>query len=89
MTDKKSPVEVFTAMAERIARNDPKEFQGAYIIIAPDGKIISHLFVDLEGDENSFWGFVASAVQIASTEAQVRAEDKIRMMGMGMPQRSR
>ncbi|TXH12414.1 MAG: hypothetical protein E6R03_12950 [Hyphomicrobiaceae bacterium] len=88
MTDKSSPADNFIAMAERIRRNDPKEFQGAFLIVSPDGTVQSHAFFDPEGDEMAFWSFVSSVVQVASTEAQTKMEDKIRMMGMGgMPRR--
>lgn len=81
MTDKPAPSDSFRAMADRIDRNDPKEFAGAYLLIAPDGTVLSHLFVNPGGDASSFWGFVLSAVQIAGAESVQKEEDKVRLLG--------
>lgn len=84
MTDKKPPAQIFTEMASRIERNDPAEFAGAYVIISPKGEIISHAFINPNGDEASFWGFISGAVQTAGTNAVQREESQL---GMGQRRR--
>ena len=74
MTDKPSPQDHFTAMAERISRNVPTEFAGAFCIVAPDGSVLSHAFFDPAGDVASFWGFINSSVQVAATQAIQKEE---------------
>lgn len=74
MTDKKAPDQTFTEMAERILRNPPEEFAGAYVIISPKGTVLSHAFINPTGDESSFWGFINASVQTAGTEAVEREE---------------
>lgn len=71
------PAEEFKAMASRIERNDPKEFAGAFMIVSPDGTVLSHAFFNPVGDAPSFWGFVSAAVQTASTEAIQKAEGQL------------
>lgn len=81
MTDKPKPEDAFTEMAARISRNDPKEFAGAFMIVSPDGTVLSHSFFNPVGDAPSFWGFVSAAVQTASTEAIQKAEGQMGMTG--------
>lgn len=68
------PASHFTAMAERISRNDPKEFAGGYVIVSPQGTVISQAFINPVGDEAAFWGFIGAAVQTAGVEAVQRLE---------------
>ena len=84
MSEKPKPEDHFTQMAARLARN-PDEFAGAYVIVAPDGSVISTAIINPEGDEASFWGFVSSAVQIAGTEAQTKLEGQFGMQGRQRP----
>ena len=74
MTDKPKPEDHFTAMAARLVRNDPAEFAGAFLIIAPDGTVLSHAFFNPVGDVPAFWGFVSATVQTAGAEAIQKAE---------------
>jgi hypothetical protein len=68
------PSDHFSAMAERIKRNDPKEFAGGYVILSPSGTVVSQMFVNPVGDEAAFWGFIAAAVQTAGAEAVQKLE---------------
>lgn len=68
------PASHFTAMAERISRNDPKEFAGGYVIVSPSGQVVSQAFINPVGDEAAFWGFIAAAVQTAGAEAVQKLE---------------
>lgn len=73
-----SPAQAFTDMANRLDKN-PGEFAGGYVIISPAGKVISQAFINPEGDESAFWGFVAAQVQVAQTEALQKEEAKMGM----------
>lgn len=85
MTDRKSPADLFREMAQRLERNEPGEFQGAYLIIPPSGKPVSQAFVDPSGDEVAFWGFVQAQVVTAGTEAIGDAERKLGLgIGIGL-----
>jgi hypothetical protein len=64
----------FTDMAERLKRNIPEEFQGAYVIVTPDNQVIQGAFFAPKGDPNQFWGYVSGHVQVAATESQLKAE---------------
>lgn len=77
MTDKKSPADHFTAMAERILRNKAEEFQGCYVIVDPSGKVISQAFFGPEGDRSQFWGFVSGVVQVSTVEASQEEERRL------------
>lgn len=79
----KNPAATFRAMAERIDKN-PDEFQGCYLIISPNGDILSQAFFDPKGDNVQFWGFLAGAVQIAAVEAQQAEEAKMGLLRPGM-----
>lgn len=81
MTDKPKPEDAFTNMAARISRNDPGEFAGAYVIVAPDGSVTSQSFFNPVGDTNAFWGFVSATVETASTEAMQKSEAGFGGMG--------
>lgn len=91
MTDipkpKLTPAQIFRALADRIERNDPTEFAGAYLIISPSGSVLSHTFIDPKGDESQFWGHINGAVTIAGAEAVQKEEEAIRMFGQRMPRR--
>jgi len=62
---KKGPAEFFRDMADRIERNTPEEFQGAFLILAPDGTVISASLFDPKPDEGAFWALIGSAVETA------------------------
>lgn len=79
------PAEVFRAMAARIEKN-PEEFAGAYVIMAPDGRVISHSFFDPMGDPVAFWAFASAQVQVAQVEAQ-QADEANNGYGLGMIRR--
>ena len=58
-------------MAERIVRNEPKEFGGAALIVPPGGgEAIAILLIDPKQDAASFWGAVQAKVAIAVAEMQ-------------------
>lgn len=82
MRKTKEPSEVFSEMAARINRNDPKEFGGAFVIVAPDGSVLDHASISTEPDLASFWSHVSSIVQIATAEV-MNQQTQIEMLNRG------
>lgn len=80
-----SPDTVFTEMAERIKRNSPSEFAGAYVIVSPSGDIIiSSAMFDPAPNPVAFWGAVKTRVEIAASEfldAEARKEQNRQIFG--------
>lgn len=65
----------FDEMSARIARNDPLDFAGAFVIVTPDGKAKSTLLLDNSQSAAAFWGILKSTAEIALQEV----EDEQRM----------
>jgi hypothetical protein len=57
----------FDAMAARIRAIDPDDFNGALVVVDPDGTSITMM---LQGtrDETLFWSTAKSKIEIAATE---------------------
>ena len=55
-------------MADRITRNAPEDFAGAFVIVAPDGTQKSALILDNTQSPAAFWGTLISTAQIALNE---------------------
>jgi len=64
-TDNRAP---FDEMSARIGKNDPADFAGAFVIVAPDGKSKSTLLLDNSQSAAAFWALLQSTAQIALTE---------------------
>lgn len=64
------PAEVFTAMAERLAKIDASEFAGAAVIVAKDGMPIEFLLVDPTPSAPQFWSGVQTRVEIGAAKAR-------------------
>ena len=60
----------FDEMSARIAKNDPEDFAGAFVIVTPDGKSKSLLVLDNSQSAAMFWGLLQSTAQIALNEIQ-------------------
>lgn len=58
----------FTEMAERIGKNAPEDFAGAFVIVTPDGKSKSTLLLDNSQSAAAFWGLLQSVAEIALAE---------------------
>ena len=58
-------------IAERLERNPPEEFSGAYVVIPPDSaEPIDAISIKSKPDPVSFWSSVEGAVQLAIAELQ-------------------
>lgn len=73
MTDKPDPAASFTEMASRIAKN-PEEFQGAYVVVGPDGIIVSNAFFGPKPNIALFWSTAKNHVGIEADDAAQKAE---------------
>lgn len=60
----------FRDMASRVDACDEREFGGALVLVAPDGKKIEFLLTDPASGSNliAFWGFVQARIQDAFNE---------------------
>ena len=56
------PAQPFREMVERIERNLESEFQGAFVILTPDGVILSSAVFDRVGDPQGFWALLEVAI---------------------------
>jgi hypothetical protein len=68
-----TPAAYFRMMAERIEKNNPREFAGACLVIAPDPdgtgfEIIDFVLEDRAPDPAFFMAQVASRVQLKSAQ---------------------
>jgi hypothetical protein len=66
-TDHAAP---FRAQAEQIDRNAGGSFAGAFVIVAPDGKVSSTLLLDATPNPAAFWSLVQTKAAIAIAEAE-------------------
>lgn len=82
MTDKPDPAASFTEMADRIAKN-PDEFQGAYVVVGPDGVIISNAFFGPKPNTALFWATAKSHIESEAITAADAAERKNNPTGFG------
>lgn len=60
----------FDEMSARIAKNDPLDFAGAFVIVTPDGKAKSTLLLDNSQSAAAFWGLLQSTATIALQEIE-------------------
>lgn len=62
--------EPFTNMAARVEACPEREFGGALVLVAPDGKKVEFLLTDPSAGQNvvAFWGFVRSRIEDAFQE---------------------
>ena len=60
---------LFRAMADRLEKNDPKEFNGAFLIVPPstDGTdlVVDGIYVSTTPREAVFWSSLAGQVEVA------------------------
>ena len=61
--EKIDPAMIFRSMALRIERNTPEEFQGAFVILTPDGVVLSNAVFDPVGDPEGFWALLQTAIE--------------------------
>lgn len=57
----------FTRMAERIAAIEEADFNGALVLVAPDGTAID-MMIQGSRDEVVFWSMAKSKIEIAASE---------------------
>lgn len=57
----------FTRMAERISAIEEADFNGALVLVAPDGTAID-MMIQGSRDEVVFWSMAKSKIEIAATE---------------------
>lgn len=62
---KLSPSEVFRLWADKIDKNSPEDFAGAFVIITPSGETISSLLIDKEKDVGNFFALVKTKIDSA------------------------
>lgn len=68
------PTDIFRSMADRIDRNDPKEFAGAMLVVPPDGgEPITMLLIRPDHDLAMFWATVGSMIAVAAREFEEKA----------------
>ena len=67
------PAEVFTEMADRIGKN-PTEFQGAYVVVGPDGVVVSNSFFGPKPNIALFWSTVKNHLTLEADAAVQTAE---------------
>jgi hypothetical protein len=73
MPDKTDPATPFIEMAERIAKN-PDEFQGAYVVVGPDGIVVSNAFFGPKPNVALFWSTAKNHVSVEADAAAQAAE---------------
>lgn len=73
MTDQPDSAAAFTEMAARIAKN-PEEFQGAYVVVGPDGIIVSNAFFGPKANIALFWSTTKNHVGAEADSAAQNAE---------------
>jgi hypothetical protein len=71
MPEIKNNAQPFRAQAERIERNPPSDFGGAFVITPPSGEAIHGLLVGTV-DEATFWSIIKTKIEIALLEAADR-----------------
>jgi hypothetical protein len=54
----------FVAMAERIGKNDPVEFGGAFVIVPPSGDAVEVLHLDGKRDAGVFWSTLSARIAV-------------------------
>lgn len=68
----------FSAMAERITKNAPEEFGGAFVVVPPKdaGEALEVLVLDPRQDPAQFWIFLKTKAEteIANLDAKQRAQ---------------
>ena len=64
--------DAFTRMAARIRAIQPEDFNGALVLVAPDGTEIA-LMMQGTRDEVVFWSTAKSKIEIAATDFAQRA----------------
>lgn len=64
----KLPAEHFRELAEKIERNKPEDFGGAFLIIPPDGDPISGILVG-SVDLLTYWSLIKSKLDLAISSA--------------------
>jgi hypothetical protein len=64
--------DAFTRMAERIRAIEPADFNGALVLVAPDGTEIT-LMMQGTRDEVVFWSTAKSKIEIAATDFAQKA----------------
>lgn len=60
-----TPAEIFRLWADKIEKNSPDDFAGAFVIITPSGDTISSLLIDKEKDPGNFFALVKTKIDSA------------------------
>ena len=63
--NKQNPADIFRAWADRIEKNAPEDFSGAFLIIPPTGEPICGLLIDQAPDVNTFFAVTKSKIDAA------------------------
>jgi len=74
---KLTPSELFRAWADRIDKNAPEDFSGAFLIIPPSGEPICGLLIDQAPDINTFYALAQNKISAAIdvlNDQQLRAK---------------
>lgn len=66
----------FSAMANRIGRNLPEEFGGAFVVVFPSGHCVSYAAFDPKPDDASFGGLLDASVRTAIAEMLEREKSQ-------------
>lgn len=64
------PPKAFTDMAARIARNEPGDFCGAFVIVPPTGDHAELLLLNNQKNPSVFWSLLKTTAEIALTEIE-------------------
>jgi hypothetical protein len=75
MSDKPDQALPFKDMFDRIAKN-PEEFQGAYVVVGPDGIVVSNAFFGPKPNVALFWSTAKNHVGVEADTAAQDAERK-------------
>lgn len=62
------PAELFREIADKIERNKPEDFGGAFMVVSPDGDTISGMLVG-DTDLVTFWSLIKAKIDIAINTA--------------------
>lgn len=69
----KTPADHFRDLADKIERNKPEDFGGAFLIIPPDGEPIASILVG-QPDLASFFAVVSGKLQVAVNAADEKSK---------------
>jgi len=72
---------LFKAMADRISKN-PDEFQGAYLVVGPDGITVTNALFGPKPNIGLFWATAANHVKVEADAAASAADQANKNAGV-------